>query len=244
MSIKNLPFWGLSVAVLVIAAAFFFFCMRGYTYISYTLLFIAVLILVHRFGNDVFRRWVFILVSIGFIYFCLVELPIIKNSRTDPDPERKYLIVLGAAVRGDTPTVALVNRLEGALDYLNEYPDTTVIVSGGQGPGENISEAECMRDWLIRHEVDRDRIICENESTSTMENLTFSFEIIREMWDEPDGNVAVLSSSYHLYRAKTMAKMLGADVAGVAGHPGYPIYMLNCYIREAFGITHLWVFGD
>ncbi len=243
MSIKNLPIWGISVAVLVIAAAFFFFCLRGYTYISYTLLFIAALILVHRFGSDAFRRWVFILVSLGFIYFCLVELPIIKNSRTDPDPERKYLIVLGAAVHGDTPSLALTNRLDGALDYLNTYPDSIVIVSGGQGPGENISEAECMRDWLIRHEVDRGRIICENKSTSTMENLTFSFEIIRELGDEPDGNVAVLSSSYHLYRAKTMAKMLGADVAGVAGLPGYPIYMLNCYIREAFGVTHLWVFG-
>ena len=88
MSLKNLPLWGISVAILIIAAAFFFFCLRGYTYISYTLLFIAALILVHRFGSDTFRRWVFILVSIGFIYFCLVELPIIKNSRTDADPER------------------------------------------------------------------------------------------------------------------------------------------------------------
>ena len=104
MSLKNLPLWGISVAILIIAAAFFFFCLRGYTYISYTLLFIAALILVHRFGSDTFRRWVFILVSIGFIYFCLVELPIIKNSRTDADPERKYLIVLGAAVHGDTPS--------------------------------------------------------------------------------------------------------------------------------------------
>lgn len=243
MSIKNLPPWGIGVGLLVLAAAFFLFCLRGYTYIGYTLLFIAALILVKHLAGPGLRRWVFILAGIGFLYFCLVEIPIIKNSRTDPDPERKYLIVLGAAVHGDTPSLALTNRLEGALDYLNTYPDTLVIVSGGQGPGENISEAECMQNWLIDHQLDSERIICENKSTSTMENLTFSFELIRQRGDEPDGNVAVLSSSYHLYRAKSMAKLLGADVAGVAGLPGYPIYMLNCYIREAFGVTHLWVFG-
>ena len=83
----------------------------------------------------------------------------------------------------------------------------------------------------------------EDKATSTMENLQFSFEIIRSRGDEPDGNIAIVSSAYHLYRAKCMARILGADAAGVRGNMGYPIYMLNCYIREAFGVTHLWVFG-
>ena len=244
MNIKNIPVWWLSAAVLIIAAAFFLFCMRGYTYIGYSLLFAAALVLIHHFGSSTIRRWTFILVGLGLIYFCLIELPIIKNARTDPDPERKYLIVLGAAVHGDQPSLALTHRLEGALEYLNRYPESTVIVSGGQGRGENISEADSMRRWLINHELDSRRIICEDKSTSTMENLKFSFDIIRSLGDEPDGNVALVSSAYHLYRAKCMAEMLGAEAAGVAGSPGYPIYTLNCYIREAFGVTHLWVFGS
>lgn len=244
MSFKNIPHWGLATAALVLAAAFFLFCMRGYTYIGYSLLFAAALVLIHHFAGPVVRRWTFILVGLGLMYFCLVELPIVQNSRTDPEPGRKYLIVLGAAVHGDTPSLALTHRLEGALEYLNTYPDSVAIVSGGKGKGENMSEAECMRRWLIDHELDSGRIICEDKATSTMENLKFSFDIIRSLGDEPDGNVALVSSSYHLYRAKCMAEMLGAKAAGVAGSPGYPIYMLNCYIREAFGVTHLWVFGN
>ena len=133
MSIKHLAPWGISVALLVAAAAFFLFCMRGYTYIGCSLLFIAALVLIHHFGSEGFRRWTLILVCLGLIYFCLVELPIVKNARTEAEPERKYLIVLGAAVHGDSPSLALTHRLEGALDYLNRYPDSVAIVSGGRG---------------------------------------------------------------------------------------------------------------
>ena len=129
MSIRHIAPWGISVALLVAAAAFFLFCMRGYTYIGCSLLFIAALVLIHHFGSEGFRRWTLILVSLGLIYFCLVELPIVKNARTDPEPERKYLIVLGAAVHGDSPSLALTHRLEGALDYLNRYPDS--VLPGG-----------------------------------------------------------------------------------------------------------------
>ena len=171
MSIKHLPPWGISVALLVAAAAFFLFCMRGYTYIGCSLLFIAALVLIHHFGSEGFRRWTLILVSLGLIYFCLVELPIVKNARTEAEPGRKYLIVLGAAVHGDSPSLALTHRLEGALDYLNRYPDSVAIVSGGKGKGENMTEAECMRRWLINHEVDSGRIICEDKAILCREKL-------------------------------------------------------------------------
>ena len=85
----------------------------------------------------------------------------------------------------------------------------------------------------------------EPKATSTLENLKFSFDIIRERGDEPQGNVAIVSSAYHLYRAKLMAKNLGVtDAAGVAAPWGYFFVMLNYFIREAFGVTHLWVLGN
>lgn len=236
------PWAGLPAILLIIATVFKFF-MRGYDYMAYTCTFFALLIILHRFAPAPLWRVVLILVCLGLMYFCAVELPIIKNSFTDKDCERDYLIVLGAAVHGDVPSLALTHRLEGALDYMEKYPDSTAIVSGGKGDGENITEAECMHDWLIAHGIAAERIIMEDKATSTMENLQFSFELIRARGDEPDGNIAIVSSAYHLYRAKSMAKILGAEAAGVRGNPGYPIYMLNCYIREAFGVTHLWVFG-
>ena len=172
-----------------------------------------------------------------------MEVPIIKNAHTDKDAERPYLVVLGAAVYGDRPSLTLVRRLEGALDYLETYPDSLVIVSGGMGPGETVTEAEAMRDWLRGHGIAEERILLEDKAASTAQNLEYSFAIIRERGDEPDGNVAIVSSAYHLYRAKSMAKLMGVRAAGVAAPWGYPMVMLNYFIREAFGITHLWVFG-
>lgn len=242
--LKSIPNWILWTAALLAAALVFRFAMRGYAYIGYTLAFIAALIVLHHYLPRGAWRAVTALVCVGLIYFCIVEIPIIANSRTDKDPERKYLVVLGAAVHGSTPSLSMAHRLEGALGYLEAYPDSIAIVSGGQGNGEDISEAQAMYDWLTAHGVAPERVIMENRSTSTMENLEFSYRIIRERGDEPEGNVAIVSSGYHLYRAKEMSKMLGVAAAGIAGAPDYPLITLNFFIREAFGVTHLWVLGN
>ena len=243
MKEKKFPFWALASGLLLILAALARFVLRGYAYLAYTLLFFAALILLHRFLSRKLWRAVLILVCIGFAYFIAVEIPIVKNARTDPEPERDYLIVLGAAVYGDEPSPSLLRRLQGALDYLEEYPDSTAIVSGGKGPGENISEADCMYAWLTDRGVAPERLLREDRATSTKENLAYSFALIRDRGDEPEGNVAILSSPYHLFRAKSMARLQGVEAAGVAGDFDYPLLTLTYFIREAFGVTHLWVFG-
>ena len=240
---RKIPLWGAASGLLIAAALIFRFAMRGYSYIAHSLTFFAALIIMHRFFPKTLWRICLVLVCIGFIYFIIVEIPIIKNARTDENPERDYLIVLGAAVHGDKPSLALENRLKGAMDYLNKYPQSIAIVSGGQGKGELLSEAQMMYDYLTDHGIDPERILTENKSTSTKENLLYSFEIIKSRGDNPDGNIAIVSSCYHLYRAKSMAEMLGAEAAGVAGYWDYPIATLNYFIREAFGVTHLWAFG-
>ena len=237
-------FWAVILA-LVSAALFLRFALRGYAWWGYILLFIAALLVLHRYLPAALWRIVVVLVCIGLAYFCFVEYFIIKNARTDRDAGRDYLIVLGAAVYKDQPSLTLVRRLEGALQYLNEHPKTIAIVTGGKGTGEEITEAQAMHDWLIARGVAPERIIQEPKAASTMENLQFSFDIIRARGDEPQGKVAIVSSAYHLYRAKLMAQKLGvADAAGVAAPWGYFFVMLNYFIREAFGVTHLWVFGN
>ncbi len=235
--------WLPASGALLAAAAFLRFCLRGYAYWGYALAFAAALIVLHRFAGPVLWRIVVLLVCIGLVYFCIVEIPIIKNARTDEDDERPYLVVLGAAVYGDQPSLTLVRRLEGALAYMERCPDSVVIVSGGMGPGETVTEAQAMSDWLVGHGVAQERILQEGKATSTKENLSFSYDIIRQRGDEPDGNVAIVSSAYHLYRAKLMSRMLGVEAAGVAAPWGLFFVMLNYFIREAFGVTHLWVFG-
>ena len=237
-------FWAF-VGALTGAAAFLRFAVRGYAWWGYALLFVAALLVLHKYLPVVLWCVVVILVCIGLAYFCFVEYFIIKNARTGKDVGRDYLIVLGAAVYKDRPSLTLVRRLEGTLQYLNEHPDTVAIVSGGMGKGETITEAQAMHDWLTVNGVPEERIIMEPKATSTLENLRYSFEIIRERGDEPQGHVAIVSSAYHLYRAKLMAKSLGVtDAVGVAAPWGYFFVMLNYFIREAFGVTHLWVLGN
>ena len=232
-----------SVGALAGAAAVLRFALRGYAYWAYLCLFIAALLLLHRFLPLVLWRAVLILTCLGVLYFCAVEVPIIKNARTDKDPERDYLVVLGAAVYGDRPSLTLVRRLEGARDYLNAYPDSVAIVSGGMGKGETVTEAQAMHDWLIANGIPEERVLMEPEATSTLENLSKSYDIIRARGGEPDGKVAVVSSAYHLYRAKLISRSLGVEAAGVAAPWGYFFVMLNYFIREAFGVTKLWILG-
>ena len=241
--VKLRPGWpwlsgGLAAMALVLR-----FGARGYAWWGYTLLFAAALIVLHRFLPLKLWRLLLVLVCAGLLYFCFVESFVIRSARTDRDPERDYLIVLGAAVYGDQPSLTLVRRLEGALDYLQSYPESVAIVSGGMGAGETVTEAQAMHDWLIAHGIPEERILLEPRATSTQENLAYSFALIRERGDEPDGHVAVVSSAYHLYRAKLMARNMDVEAAGVAAPWGYFFVMLNYFIREAFGVTHLWVFG-
>lgn len=240
---KNGKLWPLVCAALTAAALFLRFALRGYAYWGYVLIFVACLLAANRLLPPLLWKILVALTCLGLVYFCIVEIPIVKNARTDKEPGRPYLIVLGAAVYQDKPSLTLVRRLEGARDYLNTWPESIAIVSGGMGPGETVTEAEAMRDWLVQNGIDEERVLLEPRATSTRENLDFSFAIIRERGDEPDGNVAIVSSAYHLYRAKSMARLQGVEAVGVAAPWGYPLVMLNYFIREAFGITHLWVLG-
>ena len=234
-----------AAAGLSAAALFLRFALRGYAWWGYLCLFAAALLLLHAYLPVALWRVVVALTCVGFAYFCFVEYFVITNARTDRDPGRDYLIVLGAAVYKDQPSLTLIRRLEGALDYLETYPDSVAIVSGGMGAGETVTEAQAMYDWLVAAGVDPSRVLTEPKASSTEENLKFSFDIIRSRGDEPAGKVAIVSSAYHLYRAKCLAAKLGVpDAAGVAAPWGYFFVMLNYFIREAFGVTHLWVFGN
>jgi len=239
---KTTKLW-IAVAVLLAAAGVLRFALRGFNYWAYALAFLAALLVIKHYAPVWLWRVCLGLTCAGLVYFCLVEIPIIKNARTDPEPERPYLIVLGAAVYQDQPSLTLVRRLEGAKAYLEQYPESVAVVTGGMGPGETITEAQAMRDWLVANGIPDERILQEPKATSTQENLAFSFALIRERGDEPDGNVAIVSSAYHLFRAKSMAARQGVEAVGVAAPWGYPPVMLNYFIREAFGVTHLWVLG-
>lgn len=229
--------------VCILAGCVFRFALPGHDFIGYLLWLLAVLIFAFPRLSKTWRIVLAALLVLGAAVFAVFEAPVISNAKTDAAPQSDYLIVLGAGVNGSAPSLSMVNRLEAALDYLEAYPDAVAIVSGGQGAGEDVTEASAMHDWLVAHGMPESRIVQEDQSTSTRENLENSFAIIRSRGGDPAGGVAVVSSEYHLYRAKQMARALGAKPLGVAAETTLPTMRANYFIREAFAAAYMQVFG-
>ena len=229
--------------VLVLLGLVLRFLFTGVGYIAYAMLFAAALVAIMRFCKRTWiKRAVCILTALGLAYLIVIEVPIVGAASGDGDREYDYIIVLGAAVHGDTPSLSLVERMSAARDYMRAHPQTIAIVSGGQGSDENISEAAAMTAWLADNGIDKSRIIAEDKATSTLENLEYSFGIIRQRGDDPNDSCAVVTSEYHIYRAKLLAQSLNVSVGSVAAHTTYAPIMINYFLREAFGVTYQLVF--
>ena len=147
------------------------------------------------------------------------------------------IIVLGAQVKGKKITDSLKRRLDRAALYLKKYPDTRVIVSGGQGPGEEISEADAMAAYLIRSGIDRERIIREDQSTSTSENLRYS----RKYTDPEREDIGIVTNGFHMYRALLIAGQEGYRNAYKIPASSNPVFQINYLMREFFAVVHVWL---
>ncbi len=213
----------------------------GYKFASLIPILVIILIISICYLKNPIKRLIILAVSVFSLILSIIEIPIVLSSENDAKPEMKYIIVLGAAVYGKDPSISLRNRMDAAISYLRKNPDTKAIVSGGQGKGEDISEAECMYQYMIHKGIEKDRIIIEDKSTSTMENLAYSKNFLNEKYSEEI--IGIVSSSYHLYRAKYMAESIGLKVCGIPCEDGYPIYMIGMYIREGFAAIKLWSIG-
>ena len=119
-------------------------------------------------------------------------------------PNLEYIIVLGAHVEGTRLTKALLERTRRTLEYLEENPDTKAVLSGGRGEGESITESQAMCNYLTEHGIDRDRLILEEKSTSTAENLKFSLALIGL-----DHSVGVVTNNFHVFRGTAIGRKCG-----------------------------------
>ena len=147
-----------------------------------------------------------------------------------------YVIVLGAKVKGTIPSLSLQNRIDEAARFLIEHEKTIVIVTGGQGADEDISEAKVMQQGLIAQGIDEERIILEGKSTSTYENIIFSKALIPSGLDTG----LLVTNDYHLYRASLIARQEGLDVTGLpAKTPG--VTVVKSYLREYLAITKFYL---
>lgn len=167
------------------------------------------------------------IVCIGLLVFCIVEGCVISQMHADGRGGLDYIIVLGAQVRKDGPSPVLKYRLDKAVEYLNENPDTVCIVSGGQGSNEPWSEAEGMARYLQEKGIDTARILPEDKSQTTGQNITNSKKLMKE-----GASVGIVTNNFHVFRALQIAKKYGlSDVCGIAAD-STPKYLPNNMLRE------------
>jgi len=178
---------------------------------------------------------------IFLIQFAAVELLLVAYSGASSDVETEYLLILGAGLDGEIVSLSLYNRLMAGVEYLNKYPDAKVIVSGGQGPNEAITEAEAMRRFLVSRGIDEGRILTEDRSTSTMENFRFSKKVIEEDAGKPVSEITFITNSFHILRSKILAARNGFLAHAISCETPDRV-IVQMYIREYFALLKSLIF--
>lgn len=189
-------------------------------------------------------KWIWIIfgciVICGVALFLFLEGCVISGMNKKADRPADYVIVLGAQVRGERVTKSLAKRLDAAFEYATAHTDTRVIVSGGQGTGEDISEALAMKRYLENKGLNSDRIIMEDKSTTTRENLIFSRNIIGNC----DASVVIVTNNFHVFRACKLAKKQGyTNVSAIAADSDNHL-IINYMVREALAIFKEKLMGN
>ncbi len=152
------------------------------------------------------------------------------------------VIILGAGIKGDQVSKTLRFRLDRAIAYAQENPEALLVVSGGQGPQEAVTEAYAMEQYLLAHGIRPERIIKEEKSTSTQENLRFSKALLDARFARPY-RVAIITNGFHIFRATQMANDVGFEAATHL-HAALPWYqMMPCYLRESIALMKIWLIG-
>ena len=156
-----------------------------------------------------------------------------RDSVMTKEQTPEFIVVLGAQVQGDGPSLTLKKRLDKTLAFMQENPDKTVIVSGGQGPDEAHTEASVMARYLIEHGADASRVIEEDEASNTRENLLFSAKLA-EAAGLDTSRVLIVTSDFHMCRAKYIARTLSMESYGLASDTWPWILKVNYTLREVF----------
>lgn len=181
--------------------------------------------------------------GIGIIAAIITGVIIWRASLGQPEMECGYVILLGAGVDGTRPSMSLRDRLNGAYDYLTAHPDAICVVSGGQGGGEDISEAQCMYNELTAMGIDPERIWMEDQATNTRENLRYSLDLIESRTGVRPTEIGIISSEYHLYRAGLFAQEQNVTARGIPAKTSWISLRINYFLREIVAVWYYCILG-
>ena len=181
-----------------------------------------------------------ILIAISVSVYSWLGSEIRSGLEPVADGSKEYMIILGAKVKpGGVLSLSLKNRMDTAIPYLEQHPQVKVIVSGGQGADEEQTEASAMYDYLVRSGINESRILIEDRSTSTFQNLAFSKKLLPTDVRE----LTIVSNDFHLRRATYLANTLGIEVDVIAA-PTPKSVKLKSEIRERLALLKTYVMGS
>ncbi|MEK6265663.1 MAG: YdcF family protein [Clostridium sp.] len=178
---------------------------------------------------------------IGLASFVVIEAVIIGAAISKHKEKTDYLVILGAGLRGETPSMALYQRLYASLEYIKINPEIKIVVSGGQGPGESITEAEAMKRFLTENGVEANQIIKEERSTDSFENLKFTTNILKELEKNEEIEVTIVTNNFHMFRAKFLAQRQGLKAYGYPS-PLHPMLVPTYFVREYLAVINSFIF--
>ena len=245
------PLW-----LLVPLGVIYYFCkfvLPGYSFTALVCLCLAAVILFYTampfLGQKkpklakILTACVSAVLALGLCVCAVTEGIIIKASFGSPEETVDYVVVLGAKVRDDGPSVSLWDRIYAARDYLQAHPNTVAVLSGGKGKDEPTSEAQCMFTELLALGIEPGRLWQEDKAESTWENICFSLDLIEKETGVRPTRIGVLSSEYHLFRASLFAKKNNVEFVGIPAETSHLSQKVNHFMREVAGVWHYLLLG-
>ena len=178
------------------------------------------------------------LVLLGALVFGTLLGQVLSGAHDDVSGSPQVMIILGCQLHDWGPSIMLQDRLDKALEYLEDHPDMTVVVSGGQGENEPATEAQGMADYLADHGFARENIILETQSHNTHQNLTYSARHLEEAGVDIKSGVMIVSNGFHLTRARMLAGRAGFEnISTLAAPSSHVPSRLKMYIREPLALV-------
>lgn len=245
MKTRQILGWIFAALCAGIGAAIFFL-LYSHRFIGYVFLGLAgvtaVFLVLELLGRrakrlaKVLRLCFSIVIGLGIFLALITGFQIAVAAGGDGEEACDYLIVLGCAVNGDTPSQMLSYRIDAAYTYLKKNPHTRCIVTGGLGQGDSVTEAQCMYNALTARGIAADRIWLEEKATSTKESMMNVKALLQEKTGGIPDSIAVLTSEYHLYRAQKIAADQGLTVATVPAPTKRPGLLVSNSIREILAV--------
>ena len=185
--------------------------------------------------NGIFKIFRILIAVLLCLEFVLVSFIAVYGLWDNVNYKEDAVVVLGAGIRGDKITLPLKLRLDKAIEYYEKNPDAVIVVTGGQGFRETVTEAFAMEKYLLQNSVPKEKIFKEEKATSTMENMVFSKEILDRYFDK-DYKTVVVTNHFHIFRGTYLANKAGFKGATHI-HAGLQWYnIVPCFLRESLAV--------